>query len=74
MGMVTYHLTGLMWRRTLIMWPNVAQVPTGFIRQEFLVFCYTTGQLNKNYKAKKHVDGNNHLPGKSPASGIPGFT
>merc|ERR1719174_1485220 len=60
--MVLNYCSGLMCSRTMAIYPNLCRALTTFFRQEKPDFKFTTIQLNKNYAAKMHVDGNNHGP------------
>lgn len=60
MGAVLNYCQGLMPSRTLSIWPNLARLLTAFIKKSHPKFEFTTMQLNRNYGARMHVDGNNH--------------
>ena len=62
MGAVLNYMSGIMCSRTLRIWPNLAKALTQWMHQYNPDFKYTTMQLNRDYAAKMHVDGNNHGP------------
>lgn len=62
LGLVLNYAFGLCASRTVKLWPNLTSLLTRFIAQDHPTFRYTTIQLNRDYSAKMHVDGNNHGP------------
>lgn len=62
LGMVNNYCLGLCCSRTLKLWPNLTMLLTRFLAHNHPSFRYTTIQLNRDYAAKMHVDGNNHGP------------
>ena len=59
-GIVLNYSKGLCCSRTMKAWPRLSHLLTTWFAQQMPEFKFTTIQLNRNYGAKMHVDGNNH--------------
>merc|ERR1711924_396327 len=62
LGVVNNYCSGLVASRPTVLRPNLTRVLTRFLAQSHPDFRYTTIQLNKDYSARLHVDGNNYGP------------
>eukprot|EP00929_Paragymnodinium_shiwhaense_P123499 TRINITY_DN9741_c0_g2_i1.p1 TRINITY_DN9741_c0_g2~~TRINITY_DN9741_c0_g2_i1.p1 ORF type:complete len:1978 (+),score=630.39 TRINITY_DN9741_c0_g2_i1:207-6140(+) len=69
MGIVRNYCKGMCLSSSLALWPSVAKIIARMVRRSHPDFAFTTLQLNRNYCAKMHVDGNNAGPSWSMAVG-----